>query len=345
MELRWDPMLGLLLASVLLLGFLVVCVITRKLRRDAAEAAARGRRARLASTLADGDERALGRLCREARSDLAAQHDLALACVTVDPLPADRRADVHRALQPLIDALVRRLGSRDPVERGQAAIVLTRLRVPHAETFVAPLLKDGDPDVRLAAVGCLAWLESARAARALIAALGERDLPPERLVERLGASWAVSAVVDALKASDGGLPRNWLARALGLAGDIRAQSVLIDLLRTGDPEERISAARALRTCGGVLALRPLIEALEDAEWPVRGQAAASLGQLDASDAVPALTGLLADPAWWVRARAAEALQQLGETGRSALERAAGEHPDRFARDRALAALGQAVVIR
>lgn len=338
-----DPLVGLLFVSVTLLVLLVALVIGRKLRRDAAEVSGRGRRARLAQTLLGGDDPALHRLARETRNRLAAQRDLALACTSIDRLPPARLDHVHGVLKPLADALADRLDARDPVTRGQAAIVLARLRAPHADMLIAPLLRDRDADVRLAVAGSLAWLGSDAAAEALLDALRERALPPERLVERLGAAWAVLPVIEelhrALDQPSRSTTREWLARALGLAGDRRAEAPLIELLCVGAQEERISAARALGACGGPASLEPLARALVDDAWTVRGQAAAALGRLGAGEAVPALAGLLGDPAWWVRARAAEALAELGQRGRAALERAAAEHSDPFARDRAREALG------
>jgi HEAT repeat protein len=112
---------------------------------------------------------------------------------------------------------------------------------------------------------------------------------------------------------------------------------MIELLRKGSLEERISAARALGSVGGRRSRGELEKALLDEAWPLRAQAARALGAIGIRRSVPALETVLDDPAWWVRANAASALRELGAPGRAALERAL-DHPDRYARDRAREAL-------
>jgi HEAT repeat protein len=129
------------------------------------------------------------------------------------------------------------------------------------------------------------------------------------VIERLGRPWAVEPMLAALRGLDEAgerrsAPRIGIARALGVAGDQRAEPALVRLLATGSLEERISEA---------------------------------LGKVGIQRSVPALEGVLDDPAWWVRANAASALRELGEPGHAALERAL-KHEDRYARDRAREAL-------
>jgi HEAT repeat protein len=344
-----SPVVALLVGSLGLLALLVGLVVARKLRRDADEAAAVGRRERFRLVLAEGDTAALRAVAIEARSGLSALRDLCLSCRAVDPLPAPRLAHVHEGMEPLVRVLPGRLRARDPVVRGQFAVAWACLRRPEAEEALAPLLRDRDADVRLAACGALAWLATDRAAVALIAALAEGALPPPRLVERLGHPWAADAVIRELLVGllDASLavPRAALAQALGLAGVTKAEAVLLELLRLGVTEERISAARALGSCGTRQAVGPLTRALDDGEWSVRSQAAKSLGLIGDAKVIPALVGLLGDEAWWVRASAAGALRRLGADGLAALQQLAADHIDRFARDRAREALALERVAR
>ncbi len=331
-------------------------VIGRKGARDRRERRFSERRRRYAATLRRGDPAHLRAIAQEAAQDGTAQVDLAIAMDAArEGLGLERLDAVARATEAagLVRVLRAALRSHRAVDRGRAAMLITRPGVPAAAEFVAPLVRDPDPDVRLIAIGGLAAIGTPDAARALIAALTCGATAPERIVERLGARWAVDTVIAELArdeptevpvARDGVPIRASLARALGLAGDPRAEPVLLGLLAAGGEEERVSAARALGTAGASGAVPALIGALEAEAWPVRAQAAKSLGRLGASAAVPALERRLGDAGWWVRANAAGALQALGAPGRDALIRALTS-PDAFARDRAREQLALHAVAR
>ncbi|MDX6661853.1 MAG: hypothetical protein QOJ55_2675 [Solirubrobacteraceae bacterium] len=344
----------LLGASFALWALLTFFVVVRKYGRDRREARSTQRRALLERLARDGDVDELAEVLRPAARDLDAQVDVDAAIARVRPdLNAYRLARVRAAAHAsgLESALVDQLGDRDPVARGEAALVLARLGHQLATHRIAGLLSDRDPDVRLAACRALALLATQQGAEALIAALAERQMPPERIVERLAAPWALQATLDALANATSSLPveapargagraipfRASLARALGLVGDPRAGSALLQLLRGGSEEEQVNAARALGEVGSDEAPRALVDALGSASWPVRAQAATALGALGSSEAVPALAECLGDGAWWVRANAAGALRALGPSGLNALRQAL-DSEDRYARERAGEAL-------
>jgi HEAT repeat protein len=246
-----------------------------------------------------------------------------------------RRSGLTARLQSQLDA-------RNGPARGRAVLILAHLRLPLGTARLEPMLDDDDPDVRLVAVAGLPLAEDPDAVPALVRALSKRRLAPERVIERLGQPWAVGSLLAQLRELDAkgerrAAPRVGVARALGHAGDSRAEPAMIELLRRGSLEERISAARALGAVGGRRSRAELERALTDEAWPLRAQAAKALGAIGVKRAVPALEAVLDDPAWWVRANAASSLRALGDPGHKALERAL-DHPDRYARDRAREAL-------
>ncbi len=337
-------------SSLLLWLALVGLAVTRKLRRDRRELRSSERRARYEAALRDGDIAAVGALFAGVRS-VAAQVDLAVSIDAAYPtLSPTRIGAIGRAMEesPLFPSLSADLGSRRPITRARAALLLTRPGIPAVVEQIVPLLGDADPDVRLVACSGLARAATPRAAEILIWALVARLLPPERIIERLGAPWAVETILRTLR--NGPSPvsgvlagiapsgpevelRASLARALGIARDPRAAAALAVLLDSDSVEVRISAARALgRVCDGTC-VPALVAALESEDWPVRAQAAKSLGVLRAGDALEPLERSLSDRAWWVRANAARALRELGEPGLEALRRTL-EHDDRYAADRA-----------
>jgi HEAT repeat protein len=337
-------------SSLLLWLALVGLAVARKLRRDRRELRSSGRRVRYDAVLRGGDIAAITAICEEVRGVLA-QVDLAVSIDAVYPtLSAARIEMIGAAMEAssLIPHLRTGLASRRPTTRARAALLLTRPGIPSVVDEMVPLLGDPDPDVRLVACSGLARAATPRAAEVLIWALAARLLPPERIIERLGAPWAVETILltfeqgpSAVPEALAGIPPSGreveldasLARALGVAHDPRAAPALASLLHSDSVEVRISAARALGRVGEPGCLPALIEALDSEAWPVRAQAAKSLGALGASDALEPLEHCLSDRAWWVRANAARSLRELGDPGIEALRRTL-EHSDPYAADRA-----------
>jgi HEAT repeat protein len=337
-------------SSLLLWLALVGLAVARKLRRDRRELRSSRRRADYEAVLRDGDATRLAALCGGVRS-AATQVDLAVAIDAVHPTLSRARIDtIGSAMESstLLPKLSAGLRSRHPTTRARAALLLTRPGIPAVVEQIVPLLADPDSDVRLVACSGLARAATPRAAEVLIWGLVARVLPPERIIERLGAPWAVETILSTLRdgpspvskvlagAAPGGPEIELdasLARALGIARDPRAATALAALLHEGSVEVRISAARSLGRVGGTACVPALIDALSSEVWPVRAQAAKSLGALRAADALEPLECCLSDQAWWVRANAARALRELGEPGIEALRRTL-EHDDRYAADRA-----------
>ena len=328
--------------SAALLASLMLLVVGRKAMRDRRESASARRRRRYRGALGGDDRLRLRRVLggirgREAQVDLAA--------VLQDPTAARPDAvvlDVEARRAGLTRRLREQLSARNGPNRGRAVLILTHLRLPDGVARLEHMLDDKDPDVRLVTCAGLPLSHETEAVDALVRALSRRSLAPERVIERLGQPWAVESLLSALRQLDESgerrsAPRVGIARALGVAGDQRAEPALVRLLATGNIEERISAARALGGVGGRRSRAELERALLDESWPLRAQAAKALGKVAIKRSVPALESVLDDPAWWVRANAASALRELGEPGRAALERAL-DHRDRYARDRAREAL-------
>jgi hypothetical protein len=346
-------------SSLMLWVVLVGLAVTRKLLRDRRELRSRDRRAHYSAAL-QGDDAAIAAVCGEVWS-AAAQVDLAVSIDAVyGTLSREQVSALRCAMESseLVPRLVVDLRSRRPIARARAALLLTRPGTPEVVEQIVPLLGDPDPDVRLVACSGLARAATPRAAELLIWALMAHLLPPERVIERLGAPWAVETILDTLR--DGPTPVSdvladvaprgseveldaSLARALGLARDPRAASALATLLDRDSAEVRVSAARALGQVGGEACVPALVAALESEDWPVRAQAAKSLGALRAAEALEPLELCLSDQAWWVRANAACALRELGEPGIEVLQRTL-EHDDRYAADRAREQLALHAVI-
>ncbi len=188
-------------SSLLLWLALVGLAVTRKLRRDRRELRSVERRARYEAVLRGGDGAAIAAICDEVRGT-AAQVDLAVSIDAVYPSLSGARVELIRATMEgssLFGDLNAKLTSRRPTTRARAALLLTRPGIPAVVEQVVPLLADPDPDVRLVACSGLARATTPRAAEVLIWALMAHLLPPERIIERLGAPWAVETIIATLE--------------------------------------------------------------------------------------------------------------------------------------------------
>lgn len=326
-----DPVTGLAFAlAVPVLAFgLLLAVIGRKARRDRAERLSRQRRLAL-DTSSGAELSALVSSCL--RDTRWGQTDLLEALRRADNRTVDR---LVAAVDPIVaDRVIAvRVAHRDPVVRGRAVLTAAWLGSSMGLSAAVRLLSDSDPDVRLAACAALEIIRTPAAAEAMIAALDDGIVPSARLIERLGASWAVPSLLTALPQTSSGSVRAACLRALGLAGDRAAVEAVSVYLTSGDVEERISAARSLSQIGDPRCGPGVLAALADERWEVRAQAANALGELIFFEAVDGLVRALSDRAWWVRASAAHSLARLGPAGRAALQ-AIAEGQDRYAAERA-----------
>lgn len=313
---------------------LSLAVVLRKRRRDLRERRSSARRSECRGAFESVDPGPQDRILLEAAASISAQSDLLAA---LDFPPALDFSPVEYpgvAAATLSDAMRAQGRSGDPVRRGLAALLASRLKLSCGLDLALSMLDDPDPDVRLAACRALANIGSSESARGLIDAVGRVEVPAPRLIERLCQPWAADELLVALRYETDPQRRVAVIRALGLIGERRAVDRLAESIRSAEPEERINATRALSQIGGARALEPLRAALADPEWAVRAQAARGLGGLGNPIAAPDLASHLTDRAWWVRANASNALAELGEPGLGALREIAERSPDRYARDRA-----------
>ncbi len=334
------------LLSLALLVALGMLVLVKRVLRDGAERRSRRRRLRWVTALGSGpieDIRygALRALAQHAAHSAAGQEDLLAVLASGDLPPRDaRREPFERTLRVsgLRRAFRRTFAHGGAAGRGRAALLWARLDLPDAERAIAPLMSDPDPDVRAAATQALATCGSEDAAWALLHGLRDGLVEPQRVVERLTGRWAAGPLLAALRDASFGHVSSWLAEALGITGDPRAEGPLADLATGGDEEQRIRACRALGRLGRRSSASVLMGSLADPSPAVRAQAARGLAEMNEVRSVDALTVLMSDSAWWVRARAADALRSLGEPGLAALRDCVHAHPDPFARERAAEAL-------
>jgi HEAT repeat protein len=285
--------------------------------------------------LAHGHASDVEELVRSAVRSVAARGDLvdavALTGWSIGPVFAGHGA--------LLVAAAKDAGHRDVARRAIGASLLGVIGGDAPIALLQRLLRD-DPDheLRLIAARALRVMGGDDAAWVLLRGLRDGVLPADRILEQLGRPFAAHALLQAMQIADFSAVRADVADALGLAAYQPAAHALGGLVRFGSERERTKACRALGRLGDPIVVPLLTHAMEDDSWVVRAQAATALGACAHGAAVAPLARALADQNWWVRANSAASLRRCGVAGLSALRHAARNHPDRYARDRALEAL-------
>jgi HEAT repeat protein len=197
--------------------------------------------------------------------------------------------------------------------RMRALVALGQTRALEGISAMAEGLRDGDLEMRLAALRGLGRTAAPQAAEAILAWVGERGLcvPAMPLQNALIQCCAErpQLLIPYVQHAVGPL-REVLGRVLG---EVATPSLSLDLLQfVGDEldELRAAAARAMSHADRGLAFDVLSELVGDPIWFVRLRAIISLGELCEPRTIPDLMRGLTDSNRLVRLRAAEALVKL-----------------------------------
>jgi HEAT repeat protein len=194
--------------------------------------------------------------------------------------------------------------------RRNALVALGRTRAPEGIPALSEGLRDGDLEVRNAALRGLGRLGSPEAAEEILHWLAESGLnvPVLPLQNALinCCRERPQILLSYLQLAESQL-REVLARVLGEVASPSLGTELIGLADDELPELRAAAARALSNAQPGHALEVLSELSRDAVWFVRLRAVVAMGKLYDANAVPHLLHALTDSNRLVRMRAAEAL--------------------------------------
>ena len=163
-----------------------------------------------------------------------------------------------------VEALLTDLNSGDDLRAEQALYDLAR----HGAYVIQPLLErlsSPDPEHRWWATAVLALIDHAKARRLLTQALGDPDTSVRQCaalgLRQQPTRAAIPRLLETLNDPDRLLAR--LAGDALIALGTPAVSPLTQVLRDGDPAQRIEAARALAYIDDQAVIPPLFAALED----------------------------------------------------------------------------------
>ena len=201
-------------------------------------------------------------------------------------------------LDATITRLIASLGTEDDRETAQGALVAIGAAAVPA---LAGALRDGDPEVRLAAIETLERVGSEAAVEPLLTALRDGEAVVRlRAVEALGVvpdRRAVEPLLALYAAEDDDQVRYECLTSLGRIGDARAADLLLAETKSTDRYERMWAMDALCTMRDERAAALAVSLVQDPEAYVRQQVLRSCDAvLDTPPGHAALIGLaVSDP--------------------------------------------------
>lgn len=234
---------------------------------------------------------------------------------------AIRRADPHRCLGPLIQAL----GDEDRYVREGVAEGIGRIGAPALDPTLNALSDPTLEDGALLALEHLPVSQAAEPIRAYTRSRVRAALRYDRLWRGIGRDGVESSgndrqdlLRDSLR--DKALTLgNRALRAIGLLGDRAAVALALDSLISEDPNQRANALETLDSSPGRELIRPLLQLWEPRETAVQGTDGWLLDLLD-------------DPDPWLRACAVlVAADESDPEIRERLDDLSGHDPDPFVR--------------
>jgi cyclophilin family peptidyl-prolyl cis-trans isomerase/HEAT repeat protein len=231
--------------------------------------------------------------------------------------------DAAAALRDLLGSGTTAGAATTPVQRS-ALLEAWRLGARAPIAALLGYVHDADPIARRQAVYALARLRTARAAPALVEALGDAEVSI-RVVALRGLSrvFTDSArldprdVVARIRPSLG--DRDWhmrvnALRALATFHDSTLAVLALPLVVDRMVNVAVQAETTLGVLGGVRAVAALAGGLTSSVFALRRQAAIALAEADSARGVAAATTLARDPDWRWRSVAAEALGAARDRG-------------------------------
>lgn len=198
--------------------------------------------------------------------------------------------------------------------RAAACFRLEAIADPRTVEVLMSVLRNAreEPLVRNAAAGALETIGGPTVVKKLIEMMREAKANDWLTVFSLAALGATAFdPLLAVLSDPHAKGRAHAATALGLIGDRRAVSTLLNALQDHDPILRSRAATALGRIGDECAFESLVTALRDPKVHVRRDAMWALSELGDRRAVGLMIRALRDPSRFIRQQAAECLGELG----------------------------------
>ena len=209
----------------------------------------------------------------------------------------------------IADPLIKMLNDPAPLARATAAEVLGQLKEPGATRWLVSLLRDPDPTVQsrvVRALKRLGWKPQNEAEQKWhFVATGNLSRVAEMGPE------GIAPLVDLMRS---GTPEQQLSavKALGEVEDPRILKHSLEALKKPDVMVRLAALEILKGLADSSAYEAVERLLKDPEVNIRAAAISTAASCGGTSALPKLVKMLKDDSWEVRREAVKALGRLGD---------------------------------
>lgn len=219
-----------------------------------------------------------------------------------------------KATEEILPELLARTGGRDHVARIHVIQIISKFNTPEVLQTLEELLKDGNRQIRAAALLALGEMSVTPNIQLVASLLLDADIDVQtkamELLIKLRDPETCKHLVGVLK-DESEYSRRAAVEVLNELAEPDTIKYLLDAIGDSDWWVRSRACDALATIGGPKVLQAVMQLIGDKDENIRRSAIEILNQTKDQNAVQHLIEATHDTDWWVSERAVDALAAIG----------------------------------
>jgi eukaryotic-like serine/threonine-protein kinase len=220
-----------------------------------------------------------------------------------------------KATEEILPELISRTGGRDHAARIHVIQIISKFSTPEVLQTLEELLKDGNRQIRAAALLALGEMDVRPNIQLVASLLLDADIDVQtkamELLIKLRDPETCKHLVGVLK-DESEYSRRAAVEVLNELAEPDTIKYLLDAIGDSDWWVRSRACDALATIGGPKVLQAVMQLIGDKDENIRRSAIEILNQTKDQNAVQHLIEATRDADWWVSERAVDALAAIGD---------------------------------
>jgi serine/threonine-protein kinase len=220
-----------------------------------------------------------------------------------------------KATEEILPELISRTGGRDHTARIHVIQIISKFSTPEVLHTLEELLKDGNRQIRAAALLALGEMDVRPNIQLVASLLLDADIDVQtkamELLIKLRDPETCKHLVGVLK-DESEYSRRAAVEVLNELAEPDTIKYLLDAIGDSDWWVRSRACDALATIGGPKVLQAVMQLIGDKDENIRRSAIEILNQTKDQNAVQHLIEATRDTDWWVSERAVDALAAIGD---------------------------------
>jgi serine/threonine-protein kinase len=220
-----------------------------------------------------------------------------------------------KATEEILPELISRTGGRDHAARIHVIQIISKFSTPEVLHTLEELLKDGNRQIRAAALVALGEMDVRPNIQLVASLLLDADIDVQtkamELLIKLRDPETCKHLVGVLK-DESEYSRRAAVEVLNELAEPDTIKYLLDAIGDSDWWVRSRACDALATIGGPKVLQAVMQLIGDKDENIRRSAIEILNQTKDQNAVQHLIEATRDTDWWVSERAVDALAAIGD---------------------------------